>query len=37
MSEVTDDLLLFSLITQADEIMYEKKKKKTTSRYLRRE
>ena len=37
MSEVTDDLLLFSLITQADEIMYEKKKKKATSRYLRRE
>lgn len=37
MSEVTDDLLLFTLITQADEIMYEKKKKKATSRYLRRE
>ena len=37
MSEVNDDLMLFTLITQADEIMYEKKKKKATSRYLRRE
>lgn len=37
MSNVTDDLLLFTLITEADEIMYEKKKKKATSRYLRRE
>ena len=37
MSEVNDDLLLFTLITKADEIMYEKKKKKATSRYLRRE
>ena len=37
MSEVSDDLMLFTLITEADEIMYEKKKKKATSRYLRRE
>ena len=36
-SDVTSDLMLFSLITQADEIMYEKKKKKKTSRYLRHE
>lgn len=37
MSEVSDDLMLFTLITEADEMMYEKKKKKATSRYLRRE
>lgn len=37
MSEVTDDLKLFTLITKADEIMYERKKKNKTSRYLRRE
>ncbi|MCQ2491181.1 MAG: GGDEF domain-containing protein [Ruminococcus sp.] len=37
MSEVTDDVKLFSLITQADELMYNKKKKKATSRYLRRD
>ncbi len=36
-SEVTPNLLLFTLITQADEIMYERKKKKATSRYLRHE
>ena len=35
--KVTSDLMLFSLITQADELMYEKKKKKKTSRYLRHE
>lgn len=31
------DITLFNLITQADELMYEKKKRKTTSRYLRRD
>ena len=36
-TDVTPDLLLFTLITQADEIMYERKKKKATSRYLRHE
>ena len=36
-AKVTSDLMLFSLITQADELMYEKKKKKKTSRYLRHE
>ena len=34
-TEVKKELTLFNLITQADEIMYEKKKRKRTSRYLR--
>jgi diguanylate cyclase (GGDEF)-like protein len=34
-TEVSDDTTLFNLITQADEIMYERKKRKRTSRYLR--
>ena len=34
-TEVEDDKTLFNLITQADTIMYEKKKRKKTSRYLR--
>ena len=33
---VTEDMKLFSLITQADQIMYEQKKRKATSRYIRR-
>ena len=36
-TEVEDDKTLFNLITQADTIMYEKKKRKKTSRYLRRD
>lgn len=35
-SDVDSDVNLFSLITKADQIMYERKKKKKTSRYLRR-
>ena len=35
-TDVSADIQLFSLITQADEIMYEQKKKKKTSRYLRK-
>lgn len=35
-STVEPDMKLFSLITKADQIMYERKKKKKTSRYLRR-
>ncbi len=35
-TEAVPDVELFSLITQADEIMYEQKKKKKTSRYLRK-
>ena len=31
------EVTLFNLITQADEIMYERKKRKRTSRYLRRD
>lgn len=31
------DVKLFNLITRADEVMYEQKKKKKTSRYLRKE
>ncbi|WP_303789907.1 GGDEF domain-containing protein [Ruminococcus flavefaciens] len=34
-SDVDDSITLFNLITKADEIMYEKKKRKRTSRYLR--
>jgi diguanylate cyclase (GGDEF)-like protein len=36
-TEVEGDKTLFNLITQADEIMYAKKKRKKTSRYLRRD
>ncbi len=36
-TEVSEGQTLFQLITQADEIMYEKKKRKKTSRYLRRD
>jgi len=35
-TEIESDKTLFNLITQADEIMYEKKKRKKTSRYLRK-
>ena len=35
-TEIQPDKTLFNLITQADEIMYEKKKRKKTSRYLRK-
>ncbi|MBQ9898622.1 MAG: GGDEF domain-containing protein [Ruminococcus sp.] len=35
-TDVSPDVTLFKLITQADSIMYEKKKKKKTSRYLRK-
>ncbi len=34
---VEQDMKLFSLIAQADQIMYEQKKRKNTSRYLRRD
>ena len=34
---VTEDMKLFELIKLADQIMYEQKKRKTTSRYLRRD
>ncbi|WP_303834956.1 GGDEF domain-containing protein [Ruminococcus flavefaciens] len=34
-SDIADDVTLFNLITVADEIMYAKKKRKRTSRYLR--
>ncbi|MCR4794179.1 MAG: GGDEF domain-containing protein [Ruminococcus sp.] len=34
-TEVDADTTLFNLITRADEIMYEEKKRKRTSRYLR--
>lgn len=33
---IEKDMQFFSLIAQADQIMYEQKKRKTTSRYLRR-
>ena len=36
-TEVTPDMKLFSLISKADQIMYEQKKRKRNSRYLRRE
>ena len=35
-TEVGENVTLFSLITKADSVMYEKKKRKKTSRYLRR-
>lgn len=35
-TNVEDDMQLFALIEQADQIMYEQKKRKATSRYLRR-
>ncbi|MCR4760107.1 MAG: GGDEF domain-containing protein [Oscillospiraceae bacterium] len=34
---VTEDMKLFELIKRADQIMYEQKKRKSTSRYLRRD
>lgn len=36
-TDATGDVTLFNLITKADEIMYEKKKRKRTSPYLRRD
>ena len=36
-TKITRDMKLFSLIAKADQIMYEQKKKKRTSRYLRKE
>lgn len=36
-TDVDTGSTLFNLITKADEIMYEKKKRKKTSRYLRKE
>ncbi len=36
-TDATADVTLFNLITQADELMYENKKRKRTSRYLRRD
>jgi len=36
-TNVTKDMKLFSLIAQADQIMYEQKKRKKTSRYLRKD
>ncbi len=36
LTTVTDDMKLFALIAKADQIMYEQKKRKSTSRYLRR-
>ncbi len=36
-TKVGEEETLFSLITKADKMMYEQKKKKKTSRYLRRE
>lgn len=35
-SHITEGVTLFSMITTADELMYERKKKKSTSRYLRK-
>jgi hypothetical protein len=32
----SEDMTLFKMITKADEIMYEQKKRKKNSRYLRR-
>ena len=34
-SDIKENVTLFNLITQADEIMYNNKKRKRTSRYLR--
>ena len=36
-SPVSADVPLFTMITSADELMYSRKKKKKTSRYLRKE
>ena len=36
-TEVTEEMKLFTLISQADQMMYEQKKRKRTSRYLRRD
>ncbi|MBQ8922161.1 MAG: GGDEF domain-containing protein [Oscillospiraceae bacterium] len=36
-TNVTPEMKLFSLIAQADQIMYEQKKRKKTSRYLRKD
>ena len=36
-TKVTPEMRLFELITEADTIMYEQKKRKSTSRYLRRD
>ena len=36
-TRVTPDMKLFSLIAKADQIMYEQKKRKATSRYLRKD
>lgn len=36
-TKVTQEMRLFELITEADTIMYEQKKRKSTSRYLRRD
>ena len=36
LTTVTDDMKLFALIAKADQIMYEQKKRKSPSRYLRR-
>ncbi len=36
LTSVTPDMPLFQIITKADEKMYEQKKRKSTSRYLRR-
>ncbi|MBQ8968024.1 GGDEF domain-containing protein [Ruminococcus sp.] len=35
-TRISDDMTLFKLITKADEIMYEQKKRKRNSKYLRR-
>ena len=35
-TRISDEMTLFRLITKADEIMYEQKKRKKNSRYLRR-
>lgn len=37
LTEVTPDMKLFALITKADQLMYEQKKRKRTSRYLRKD
>lgn len=37
LTTVSPEMRLFELITEADTIMYEQKKRKTTSRYLRRD
>lgn len=36
LTTVTENMKLFALIAQADQIMYEQKKRKSTSRYIRR-